>query len=1197
MKKKFFLAIGAGAFFLLFISNKASAFSSLYPITVTNTTASTASFSWYTNQNSDSEIYFGTNPSSLSEGTGNTTLTGTNSANTNGLVAYWPLDEGNGTSALDASGNGNTGTWTGNPNGTNGTYYASGKIGTYAGYFGGTANNPNTIVVPNSASLQSPTSTNQISIVLWANLASQQADCPSFVAKYPEYQFDITGANIIGAWLDINGTPTPVGYYIANGSQLRSTWTQFAFTRDTSGLSSFYQNGILEATSSKPGAIEDTGGPLTINAQGCGQGSGFINGSLDDIRIYNRALAASEISSLYNNASLYHHTVTISGLSPGSTYYYYAASTLGGVTQIENNSGSDYTFATNVANPWNPAVLGVSWASDFNSIAANQINVKTDSRLSVKAVGDGVTDDTAAVRAAVALAASTGGGTVYFPAGSYQLTTPSDPSSASPLVIPSRVILQGASSSTSRLFLNDPNPGVETDGTWTWGGITFQNSSLSGITDLGITAVASPSSSTPCASIWNRGLANVSELFLNNVNIEINNCRTVWFDNVNDFIMQNSSIDSSENINAAAQLGPIYMDGSNNISFVNNLFTYNFGRIHLDNNTNVIIKGNTVIRNAENQDMDNGTAPESGGIEVSFDSTIQILNNTIQTLNEPANEGGDGEAIMSQESTTGNLIDAGSSTATTATTITDTNALWGSNSVSRLAQFPSTVAVITSGAATGEVRTIQSINPTAKSFTVSQAWNPIPAAGSLYSIFNWTLSNATISGNTLLNDPNGIMIYDGCYNCTVANNTLTNSRGILVRTADYSPSISSYPESRRYHMVTINDTVTNNTVQDTSGQRNAYVALDHEAFAPDADHGMSAQNVEIEGNTVSPYSSNPNQQYPNGGTEIYQEGLFPCFEFGPAPIKDPLTTVFQNITYSNNVQTTPVTYLSSFLPYTTQSCVTVPIVTPPTPLISSFSMPATATSLTVPVNALTATDAGSTITGYLINQSLIPPTQYTSGWSTTPPTSYTFPAAGAQIAYSYALDAAGIVSPAATQSTLITLPITSTSTTTSTSSGSNGGSSGTTVSSGGGGGGGGGGSYYYPPTSSSSTSTTNSNNSNGTTSQSALMAEIATLQSELQTLLQEAAAKGIVINITGTTSYDFLNNLKFLSTGKDVVALQKFLIAQNAGPASQILAKHGTTQIFGTLTFNALVEYQKKAGIAATGYFGPITRAYVNSHQ
>jgi hypothetical protein len=68
--------------------------------------------------------------------------------------------------------------------------------------------------------------------------------------------------------------------------------------------------------------------------------------------------------------------------------------------------------------------------------------------------------------------------------------------------------------------------------------------------------------------------------------------------------------------------------------------------------------------------------------------------------------------------------------------------------------------------------------------------------------------------------------------------------------------------------------------------------------------------------------------------------------------------------------------------------------------------------------------------------------------------------------------------------------------------------------------------------------------------------------------------------------------------GADVTALQEFLISQASGPAAGKLKAHGASQVFGLLTYNALVELQEKAGIApASGYFGPKTRAWVNAND
>ena len=102
---------------------------------------------------------------------------------------------------------------------------------------------------------------------------------------------------------------------------------------------------------------------------------------------------------------------------------------------------------------------------------------------------------------------------------------------------------------------------------------------------------------------------------------------------------------------------------------------------------------------------------------------------------------------------------------------------------------------------------------------------------------------------------------------------------------------------------------------------------------------------------------------------------------------------------------------------------------------------------------------------------------------------------------------------------------------------------------------------------------------------SQLQGLIASLEAQLQVLLSR---------VSGMTSTSFARDLSFGMTGSDVTALQQFLITRASGPAAAKLSDSGTTDFFGTLTLNALVEFQKKAGIEpAVGYFGTITRKYI----
>lgn len=80
------------------------------------------------------------------------------------------------------------------------------------------------------------------------------------------------------------------------------------------------------------------------------------------------------------------------------------------------------------------------------------------------------------------------------------------------------------------------------------------------------------------------------------------------------------------------------------------------------------------------------------------------------------------------------------------------------------------------------------------------------------------------------------------------------------------------------------------------------------------------------------------------------------------------------------------------------------------PAVTGFTMPAAVNTLTAPISTFTASD-NVKVTGYLVTQSSTRPLAGASGWSSTPPTSVTFSAAGVRTAYAWVKDAAGNVSP------------------------------------------------------------------------------------------------------------------------------------------------------------------------------------------
>ena len=78
-------------------------------------------------------------------------------------------------------------------------------------------------------------------------------------------------------------------------------------------------------------------------------------------------------------------------------------------------------------------------------------------------------------------------------------------------------------------------------------------------------------------------------------------------------------------------------------------------------------------------------------------------------------------------------------------------------------------------------------------------------------------------------------------------------------------------------------------------------------------------------------------------------------------------------------------------------------------------------------------------------------------------------------------------------------------------------------------------------------------------------------------------------------NYTFSTNLLVGSSGSDVVHLQTWLIS-NSFDIPAISSGIAAKGYFGSQTKLALIKYQQSLGFPAFGYFGPMTRGYINGH-
>jgi hypothetical protein len=206
--------------------------------------------------------------------------------NATGLVGLWHFDEGTGSIAGDSSGYGNNGTLLGNPPPS----WVAGKFGDALQFSGS-----NYVQIPDSSSLK-PT---HITITAWINPANVEYVDDTIYSK----SFLICSlrghANHAGPppWypdfiLTIGSTchecVATIGIYPNN-------WYFIVGTYDGSTMK-IYVNGVLGKTLNVSGSISwNTQVPFI----GHNTWGGWAAGVIDEVRIYNRALSASEIQSLY----------------------------------------------------------------------------------------------------------------------------------------------------------------------------------------------------------------------------------------------------------------------------------------------------------------------------------------------------------------------------------------------------------------------------------------------------------------------------------------------------------------------------------------------------------------------------------------------------------------------------------------------------------------------------------------------------------------------------------------------------------------------------------------------------------------------------------------------------------------------------------------------------------------------------------
>jgi hypothetical protein len=198
----------------------------------------------------------------------------------NGLVAWWKFDETNGTVAYDSSGNGNDGSL------GNGPTWTTGKIGGALSFDG-----VNDYV--NLGNFGFFNNREVLSVSFWAKIISTPNAYNEIITQTNLNAVSITSSRKVhfnsfqGSW--------DIGLDSSTSIELNQ-WKFITTSRDSSSVYIFIDGNLNSSTSSFTKSSSN-GYNTLIGAKG---GGNYLHGTLDDLRIYDRALSAAEVQALYN---------------------------------------------------------------------------------------------------------------------------------------------------------------------------------------------------------------------------------------------------------------------------------------------------------------------------------------------------------------------------------------------------------------------------------------------------------------------------------------------------------------------------------------------------------------------------------------------------------------------------------------------------------------------------------------------------------------------------------------------------------------------------------------------------------------------------------------------------------------------------------------------------------------------------------
>lgn len=211
-----------------------------------------------------------------------------------GLVGYWDMEEGSGQTVYDKSGNGNDGV-------LGDTTAAESNDPVFGPGHNATGENGSGMVYDgyddyaNAGTGSSLNVTGAITMSAWVKPAVSDGSIIRKVDANLGYMMHLMSDQRVQIGINEFNSPLTT----ANNVITLNSWNHIVAAVDGSGAAVIYVNGLSVATGSLQALNTTATNPLLIGGDSWNSGN-YFNGSIDEVRVYNRAISADEVRYLYN---------------------------------------------------------------------------------------------------------------------------------------------------------------------------------------------------------------------------------------------------------------------------------------------------------------------------------------------------------------------------------------------------------------------------------------------------------------------------------------------------------------------------------------------------------------------------------------------------------------------------------------------------------------------------------------------------------------------------------------------------------------------------------------------------------------------------------------------------------------------------------------------------------------------------------